>query len=242
MEIDLYPISGKPVLFKYLCKTIDCIIKSSNYLELHYQNLLHDSIRVRKQYITYILEEITSQEIDDTLFVVSYCSGNKTCSFYFSGIKSFTPIVLNKNTKLISGQMGITNNYKIQNIKNETLEYKFTFIYGSGNIQLSDHISYLKGNSFIITKQNDKDKNEEIINDDNNEFRAFLLSSSNLYFFEYKVIDNETYNEMYNNLVVSEEINENEIKKIKFIKEDFKINSNNNNTLTLISFKSQNCE
>ncbi len=111
IEIDLYPISGKPVLFKYLCKTIDCTIKSSNYLELHYQNLLKDSIRVGKQYITYIFpEEIPSQEIDDTLLVVSYCSGNKTCSFYFSGIKSFTQFVLNKNTKLISGQMGIVNN------------------------------------------------------------------------------------------------------------------------------------
>ena len=240
IEIDLYPISGKPVLFKYLCKTIDCTIKSSNYLQLHHQNLLQDSIRVGKQYITYIFpEEIPSQEIEDTLLVVSYCSGDKNCSFYFSGIKSFSPIILNKNIKLISGQMGIDNNYKINKINNENLELKFTFIYGSGNIKNDKYNIYLKGNSLVF---NDTDLNDiGIDNDDKDEIRVFINSPSNLYFFEYYNIDNGSYYEMYNNLIVSEVISSNEIKRIKFIKEDFKINSNNNSS-TLISFKSQNCE
>ena len=244
IEIDLYPISGKPVLFKYLCKTIDCTIKSSNYLELHHQNLLQDSIRVGKQYITYIFpEEIPSQEIEDTLLVVAYCSGDKNCSFYLSGIKSFTPIVLNKNIKLISGQMGIDNNYKIEYTDNETLEFKFTFIYGSGNVRTNKYDRYLKGNSFVIRNNENEEEEEEefyLRNDEKDEMRIFIQSPSNLYFFEY--YDNESYSQMYNNLVVNEEITYKEIHRIEFIKEDFKINSNNNNTLTLISFKSQNCE
>ena len=88
IEIDLYPISGKPKLFKYFCKSYNCTVDKSNYLQLHYQNLLQDTIRVGKQYITYIFpEEVPSQEIEDTLLVVSYCFGEVKCEFYLSGKK-----------------------------------------------------------------------------------------------------------------------------------------------------------
>ena len=233
IEIDLYPISGKPKLFKYFCKSYNCTVDKSNYLQLHYQNLLQDTIRVGKQYITYIFpEEVPSQEIEDTLLVVSYCFGEAKCEFYLSGKKKTNSIILNPNLKLFAGQMGLENNYKITQI-NKDIEIKVTFIYGSGNIKTSNNNQIiLKGNSLIISDYLEKEN-------------SILLSSpSNLYFFEYKILENENdsnYEIIYNNLVVSEEIQENIIKTINFIKEDFDI-SEEENSKTLISIKAQNCE